>query len=517
MRERNGFFPRCRLEAVGRIMMAGLALLSGLAVSTVNVGAADPADPGFLLDGEIHPAEWDGAATTTDPTGDPPWKSGRDLVALFARLDAQSLWLGLRFGERADANDEPGLTLLIDADADSTTGSAGGFAGFEIAWDLGGREGRIAGLEQSSDRARRLHDRLGLISMPTVDGPSVEIALPRQTRDGLPLMASDRIGVACFDRVSGDRIPDTGTLQLTVTESVPVEALPLERERPEDLRILSWNVRGDGLFDAEDPDRMEAIARILRAVDPDVFVFEEVWKHDAFAVRDRLAQWMDRDFSQWSAVKEDRGNVLLSRYRIVQTWDVGAVEGIDPDRLPTRMTAALLLVPRGQLLLVANHWHCCGADDKRQVEADALAAFVHDAVTRGDDVELPYQSPVVLVGDFNLVGRREPLETLIEGKIHDKRRFGSPGATDWDGSGLLPVPLRHLTTPFTHTWRNPRGRFYPGRLDWVFVTDSVIRLGRHYVLDTDTVDPRLLRRYGLRQNDTLQASDHAPVVVDLQF
>jgi len=64
------------------------------------------------------------------------------------------------------------------------------------------------------------------------------------------------------------------------------------------------------------------------------------------------------------------------------------------------------------------------------------------------------------------------------------------------------------------TWRDARSSFAPGRLDYIFYSDSVLRLERAFILATEELAPDVLARYGLRPDDTLVASDHLPVVAD---
>ena len=67
-------------------------------------------------------------------------------------------------------------------------------------------------------------------------------------------------------------------------------------------------------------------------------------------------------------------------------------------------------------------------------------AFIEAAKEPGGVLTLPAETPLVIVGDFNLVGDPQQLETLITGAIINDRLFGKGAAPDWDG-----------TTGFIHT------------------------------------------------------------------
>ena len=68
------------------------------------------------------------------------------------------------------------------------------------------------------------------------------------------------------------------------------------------------------------------------------------------------------------------------------------------------------------------------------------------------------------------------------------------------------------------TWQSPqRTGFGPSRLDYVIYTDSVLSPVKSFVLATDSMDPKTLKRHGLKRGDTVEASDHYPVTVDFRF
>ena len=108
---------------------------------------------------------------------------------------------------------------------------------------------------------------------------------------------------------------------------------------------------------------------------------------------------------------------------------------------------------------------------------------------------------MVLGGDLNLVGTRIPLEELADDM-------------DADGSDLMPAPARVLGDRTFYTWRNADTPFPPGRLDWLVYSDATLRTANSFVLDTAKLSDAVLKRAGLRRDDSL-CSDHLPVVVDV--
>lgn len=504
-----------------RLFTVGCSILSMCAASIAC------AAPPLVLDGHLDDLRAVATARATDPVGDveaaghkPFVENGRDLVELVGYAELSRMWLGVEFAGVENADDEEGLLLLLDTDADATTGEARDGLGCELVWDLGGRKliTQPKTMQLENSRTLRPLAALGIVVAPTITDRRLEIMIPYRMPDGRTLFDGPRVRVALVDTVSGDRIPESGYLELGWTrEDLPVTVIPLERERPTDLRIASFNVEHDGLLKVEDLRRQDAIARLLRAVNADVWIVCEVWDPTtALEVRDRIAALLGENAEQWNAVKEDSGNVILTRLPIVQSGEVITdIESDDP-RERHRVSYALIHAARGQVVVMANHWRCCNADDKRQQEADGVVRFFGDLRSRGGLIDVPDRTPVFLAGDFNLVGLREPLDTVLSGDIDDEDRFGRDLAPDWDGSALDAITLRHPEAPFTHTWRSTGQPYYPGRLDWAMVTGSVVELGHHYALDTTTLSEATLAKHGLHREDSTLASDHAVLVVDLR-
>jgi hypothetical protein len=139
--------------------------------------------------------------------------------------------------------------------------------------------------------------------------------------------------------------------------------------------------------------------------------------------------------------------------------------------------------------------------------------FVRDAKAGGGDVHLVPDSPVLLIGDANLVGHAQQRETLVTGRIVHTDAFGPQFGPDWDGTAFTDLQPRHTDDPLTSTWYG--NTFSPGRLDYVVFSDAVLEVGNRFVLFTPEMPDSSLARYGLRADDVLVASNHLPLVVDL--
>ena len=124
-------------------------------------------------------------------------------------------------------------------------------------------------------------------------------------------------------------------------------------------------------------------------------------------------------------------------------------------------------------------------------------------------------TPTVVAGDMNLVGGSGQLQTLLAGRIADEARHGPSHAPDWDNTPLRDADPRITGGRENYTWRAPEGAYAPGKLDYIVFTDSVLEMGNAFVLATEHMRPEDLDRYGLLADDTVEASDHLPVVADL--
>jgi hypothetical protein len=406
-------------------------------------------------------------------------------------------YLYIRFETEGDVqpDEQQDMRLYLDTDMNAGTGTSFGGIGADLVWEFGWRDGTYNG-------SNIAHDDIGLLVGPTVSSTDFEIAIARS----LVAFGSD-IRFILYDADSADRAPSTGSLGYTFAAGSDVPpSLALGRDDPDDLRFAAWNVQSDGLFNSS---KEAAQGRLLDVMDPDILVVNEVWGHTAAEVRNVIAQHLPSGPGEnWYATGDDGGNVIVSRLPILQSWEVNP---------GYRITAALLDLGPDEdtdLLVIACHWRCCTADNDRQNEADSIIGFLRDARTPGGVLDLPQDTPFILGGDLNLVGWRRQLETILYGDILDEGTYGPDAAPDWDGGDFAQVLPRHPDGRAGYTWRNDGSSFYPGVLDYILFTDSMLDLKNNYVLETRTMTAATRSAYGLGLYDTTDASDHAARVAD---
>jgi endonuclease/exonuclease/phosphatase family metal-dependent hydrolase len=400
----------------------------------------------------------------------------------------------------------------VDTDYDATTGKYFNGIGAELEIAFDGLDIRYF---QGNNTYTTSWQTLQFYHQPTVGSNRFELAIARSAvvAGSLPLFSGDSIRLA-LRYGNSDLLPDAGqTLPYVFDNGVlsPAEPLPLEKTSPQHLRLLTWNTLSDGL---DDLDRAPRFRRLLQVMVPDVVTFNECWDMTAGQVATFLNQALPLgNFQSWKAVKLDDGNVTASRYPILQSWY------FYPGH---RLTASLIDLPdeisARDLLVINAHLRCCtGGEYFRQLEADALAAFLLDARQPGGSVDLPDGTPFVISGDLNLVGWQQPLQTLQTGQIVHNNLFGAGGPLDWDGSELVDILSRHTDQRQTFTWRNPGSAFPPSRIDYHIASGSVLTVEHSFTLRTESMPADRLAFYGLSQDDTGQASDHLPKVTDFSF
>ncbi|MEW6750859.1 MAG: endonuclease/exonuclease/phosphatase family protein, partial [Candidatus Latescibacterota bacterium] len=376
-----------------------------------------------------------------------------DLGRLWAAHTDLHLFLRLEVGLQINIQEPSGLALLIDADTDPTTGQADGGIGAELVWPFGTEYGMAYRDGQATPLT---HAQIGLVTAPTVTSSTFEIRLDRRahTPQGALLFAGPRLAIAFRAGPDGDRLPDAGVTLAYSLEGPPVhlpEAISLGRADSVDLRVATYNTWKSGLLD---PKRGPAFRRILAAVRPDVLGLEEMDPATAAPAAAWLGDLLGGTFHHAQVAD----NVLLSRHPVTRVQEVGANGAFVVDPRPG--------LPRPMLFVVA-HPPCCRRDADRQREIDQIMGFLRQARQSPGELGLAPGAPIFVMGDMNLVGFAQQLQTLLEGEIVDRATFGPAFAPDWDGTGLADLGPPHTHAPFTFTWFRASERFTPGRLDFL--------------------------------------------------
>jgi hypothetical protein len=298
----------------------------------------------------------------------------------------------------------------------------------------------------------------------------------------------------------------------------------IDRHAPADLRVVTYNVLFDSIFEEENPVLAAKFARVMTALQPEVVNLQEISAYTAADVVSLMNSIVPPGAgATWYGYKSS-DNVIVSKYPLTMqrsntsppNWRGIALALVD---LPNDQFAT-------DLYLMNNHFKCCGnpggpEDTLRQQQADALVNWMRDARTPGGFIDLPADTPMAVVGDLNIVGLPDPLNNLLTGNIVNNETYGADSPPDWDGTNLIDLhPLHNGIGPEDYTWRNDNDIFDPGRLDFVLYTDSVARAANNFVLNTVTMTPAELVATGLQTYDVTIDElnyDHLPIVVDFRF
>ncbi|MHC5007071.1 MAG: endonuclease/exonuclease/phosphatase family protein [Planctomycetota bacterium] len=474
--------------------------------------------PPIVIDGRFD--DWSSVAIAVADPADAP-EAGIDFREVRVTHDDRFVHLLVDLEREVNIQHLSGTArLLLDTDGNVRTGeTVGGLDGVDAVVELTppdpegrGRHGRGVGLRVIGvDEPRSPYD-IGFTFGPTYAGRSFEMRMDRRAVvAGLPRFLvgghfSARLEFADLRGNVADTT-DPFTHELSPVDPVPVNQRsdPLARPARADLRIVSWNVNFGGLL-----RRPQRFGRILRALDPDVILLQEL-REDATPLQlvEFARRWVPGIGPRRSGL-----NALLGagggdlRCAVVTRLDLDASRALHDVPFPdlpqwTIRVAAAEVGAQRRLLVLSVHLRCCGwagsfEDRTRQVEADALRRAVLNA-QRASEAQ-----GVIIAGDLNLVGSRRPLDLLAEG-------------LDGDGSDLTVAGALQIDGRSNATWGDPDLPFVPGRLDYLLYADTSLEQINAFVLDTQDLEPQWLQRHELGADDTASASDHLPLVVDLRW
>ncbi len=289
---------------------------------------------------------------------------------------------------------------------------------------------------------------------------------------------------------------------------------------PLDIRLVAYNVEGNFI---SDPSRDAAFARVLQALSPDIIVFEEIASDAAEAgLPSRLNAVLP--YGTWEIHGGQPSiirTVVASRFPLTMQ-----LQDTVPFSSTRGVTIALADLPDDtypvDVYLMGVHLKCCNSegteDALRQRSADAIASWMGDARMPGGNITLAPQTPMIVLGDFNLVGGPGPENTLITGDIFDNVTFGPDVKGDWDNTNVTDLMPRDPFTLDADTW--PSGTTNPSsRLDRFIYTDNAVGPGAFFVFNTVTMNGSQLAAAGVQANDTSPniTGDHLPIVMDLRL
>lgn len=437
-----------------RLMLALIALAVPAAVSNADPPAID----GYFDD-------WNrDHIVAVDPAGDAT--GAFDVTALSAQFVGGVLHL--RF--------DTGRTLNIQSGPEEDGTLVLEFTSGNVALRINTRERSVNRLTDSQQGWQDIGwHAVGYWSAPTYANDEFEV---RVDLAAAGFSAGDRIALTL---AGSDSLANPVALRYA-GPAEPPPAIDFELPALDDgqLRVVSLNTLRNGIVA---PDRSAAILRLLAAGDPDIVLLQEEYNTSAADVE---AAIQGKFGAGWNIVKV-RDNVIASRLPLTK------LQNFDDS-----YAAALVTDATGQMRLVLSiHPKCCGhigsEEDKRRIDQTlAMTRTIELARQRfGTDL------PILVAGDWNLVGSRSPLDLL----------------TDPTGPKLRELDARHAGSAETYTWFAPDSSFGPGKLDLATVDEESAEHSRAVLLDSRTISPASAAALGLKPTDSA-ASDHLLMVID---
>jgi len=422
-------------------------------------------------------ADWVGVETILEDSEGDQGSFGPDIIEVRLTNDGYNLYALLAFSSPVDLRDT-GIRMRIDADNNPLTGIAENGRGMDFTWEFMDNRGT------STLTSRDDIGRGNLVERIAPDGPSVihEFAV---SLEALPAVAAgEPVHLSFSADQGGDRIPEIGSsLSFTVSGPVAVQPLPIEAKRdPGLIRVVSWNVLRDAPFENNNE---EAFIRILKALQPDIFMLQEVYDTSSEVIRQIFEDNLQtRPGEQWQFARQ-QDCITLSRFPILGYWSS------DGNLVSRHETAEYI----GSNLLIGNaHFPCCDNESGRIRESFNILSVIE---ARLDEAQ-PVGEAIIIGGDLNSGGIAPELINLTTGRV--PLEMSSP---------------RHLYEYDQYTWGS-RGSFWgSSRLDFLLFDPATIFRHKAFVLDTDMLPPEALDDLKLQRNDTF-ISDHLPLVLDLR-
>lgn len=437
---------------------------------TVLLGllTAHAAAQSFIIDGAFD--DWPAnAVTTSDAAGDATGQL--DVTEVSGVVMGNTVFVSVTITEpfnlQSGSSSNPDLKLVLD-----------GGAGAAVEVRFRGRR-----VVRRDTNQTLTWDAVRYSSAPTVAADRFEIRVDLSAVGGV---ADGSVSV-WFEG------SDTLGAPLTIQEAAPAgppTPARADARLKRGFRVVSLNTLRTGLFK---PAQAARLARLLVSAQADIYLLQEEYDSSESQIEELFNSIMPLEKGQaWNAHK--RGDTV-----VVSRWLMSGLPNYD-----TSYSAAAVLSPQGPIVVVSQHPKCCGyigsSEDDRRIQQAGLTAQVIDEVRAGqhDGVVVLRDAPVIIGGDWNLVGSRGPLDRLTAPEL--------PGVSE--------LRLVHQGKADVSTWRELDGLgFPPGRLDVVVFDSQRLKPIDARVFDSAFLTQAQLDRLGLQATDSL-GSDHLMLIAD---
>ncbi|GLR17301.1 hypothetical protein GCM10007940_19160 [Portibacter lacus] len=429
-----------------------------------------------------------------------------DIQNIYVSNDDDHIYIRIDADREYDIQDAEAISIYIDADNDPNTGFRTNGIGSEISYYF---ENRSAYVNYANSFVQTNHAPLGMTALPTVTSSTFELVFNRKvtTSEGTIEMGNT-IAISIENGQNGDQVPNSsGGVEYTMKDNETfTSTYALNKKDDTQTRVVTYNVLRDGFLNSEQKPHLEAI---LKALNPDVLALQEVYDTPLTTIRDLLNNALPlAGGKSWQYAKTGP-DVMVFTKGTIEAYDAIDGNGV-----------FLLYDQAGEnpLILYNVHLPCCDNDSGRQYEIDNILSVLRDKnASPKINFTYPENAPIIITGDFNMVGKSQNIKSIIEGDIINEDILGADFAPDWDGTNLEEANPYITGFPSNYTWKSDFSSYNPGKLDFIFYTGSVMTQENGYVLATEYLDAAALNSLGLTSQSTYLASDHLPVVFDFSL
>ena len=296
---------------------------------------------------------------------------------------------------------------------------------------------------------------------------------------------------------SSDSLTSAATYTMSRSEIIATRR-SADRSPGTTFRIASLNTYGTGLLNSTQRPQIQSLVDAMNA---DIYCFQEEYYSNPADIAQALAEANPTDDGATWNVSQYYDMAIASRSPLISLSSGSGRHGVIVD-LPGEG-------PEDAVVIFSIHPKCCGyigssSDLTRISQMNGLITTVTDlrAGTLGSQYEPYRQAPVIIIGDWNLVGSRTPLDLV----------------TDPAGLNMVDALPANLIGEDVMTWRTNTGEtFCPGRLDLMaYQASNGLDLLGSFILDSALLNPTELLTLGLQSTDS-SCSDHLMLVGDFRF
>ena len=472
------------------------------AIMAVALLAASTCSARIIIDGAFE--DWESIAPSySDSIGDQITGS-IDLGHIKIADDDRFVYIYFEIGTEILMQQDNSISMYLDTDKNPSTGTPINGIGADLIWHFGARTGEI---RQGSSMRTLYHEYLGFSCLPVMTSSRFEVILDRSLHPfDITLFPGSSFDLVFADMGSGrDIAPDEGSILTYTFETNPQEpydVIPFARPAKSDFRMLTMNVLKDQMFE---PERKEYFTRLFQVVRPDIFCFQEIYNYTGKETAKFIESILPSTENQtWYSRLISPDIIIISRFPIKSQI---AVDGNGAFLLET---ASLF---GKDLVIIDMHLPFGDNAEDRQMEVDHIMAFLRDMKSTGGYFKIEPGVPVIITGDSNFVGESQNLKTMLEGDIINEM-YQPSFSPDWDDTNLTDASPRQTHMPQSFTWYDPYSTYWPGRLDYIIYTDSVLSVARSFVLFTEAIPEADLAAENLQKSDSTNAADHLITAAD---